>query len=269
MPKLLIMKMNAGAWIGLIGGLIGILVAIGAVLATAGSAGIYITAGIIVVFGGMMFLFYKLFFGPMINASRLAKVGISGKATIREVRDTGVTINNSPQVKLVLDVKNSFGQVYSVTIRALVSRINPGMFQPGMVVPVKIDPKNDQNVVIDYDSGNATTSTTGNRANTYGAAQVTALQDDMMKLQKDQETIRLTGKSARAIVKKYTWLGIYVNGNNPYAEIVVEVLPDDGPAFEGSSKAAIGEQSVTKYQPGEEIFVKYDPLNRSIALDHS
>jgi hypothetical protein len=143
------MKMNAGGWIGLIGGVLGLVVGIVAVLTTAGSQGIYIAAGMIVLFGGMFFLFYKLFFGPMINAARLMKTGLNGKAVVTAVSDTGVTINNNPQVKLTLEVKNQFGQRYTTTVRTLVSRINPFVYQPGMELPVKIDPKNEMNVAID------------------------------------------------------------------------------------------------------------------------
>ena len=264
------MKMNAGTWIGLAGGLIGIIVAVGAVLATGGSSGIYIAGGIIVVFGGMMFLFYKLFFGPMINASRLMKTGIPGKATITEVRDTGVTINNSPQVKLTLDVKNQFGQIYTTSIRTLVSRIQPNMYQPGMAVPVKIDPKDEKNVVIDFSDAPQQSNMQQRSASSFNTPQADAVKDDLMKLQKEGDMLRITGRSARAIIKKYTWLGIYVNGNNPYSEMELEVLPDDGPSFQCTTKGAISEQSVAKYQPGQEIFVKYDPIDKTkVALDHS
>jgi hypothetical protein len=82
--------------------------------------------------------------------------------------------------------------------------------------------------------------------------------------------LRITGRSARAIIKKYTWLGVYVNGNNPYAEMELEVLPDDGPSFQCKAKGAISEQSISKYQPGQEIYVKYDPMDKTkVALDHS
>jgi len=92
----------------------------------------------------------------------------------------------------------------------------------------------------------------------------------MRRVQKEGDAIRLTGKPGRAFVKKNTWLGIYVNGNNPWSELEIEVLPADGPAFSAKVKGAIGEQAVAKYQAGEEIFVKYDPLDRSrVAIDHS
>jgi hypothetical protein len=257
------MKMNAGAWIGIIGGIIGLLVGIGAVLATSGS--IYIAAGMLIVFGGMFYLFYRLFFKPMINTSRLQKTGIAGKAKILEVHDTGVTINNNPQVKLIVEVKNSFGQRYNATIRTLVSRINPFAYQPGMEIPVKIDPKNEQNVVLDF---------TGQQQSSSSPAIVAQNQDglkaELEQLQKDNDAISLSGTSARAIVKKYTFLGAYVNGNNPYVELEMEVLPENIPAFSGKARGVVAEASLPKYQPGSLIFVKYDPYDNSkLVVDHS
>lgn len=260
------MKMNAGAWIGIVGGLIGLLVGVGAVVATGDREGIYIAGGMIVLFGGMFFLFYKLFFAQMILASRLRKTGLPGKALIKEVRDTGVTINNSPQVKLFLEIKNSLGQKYTTTSRVLVSRLQPQLYQPGMTIPVLIDPKDENIVVVDYNGGKQSTSP-GIRLSDSGEGK---LKDDLLQDQRRDDGIRLTGKAARAIVKKYTWLGININGNNPYAEIEVEVMPADAPAFSGKVKAAISEQSVSKYQPGEEIFVKYDAYDLTkVAIDHS
>src|SRR5687767_3818957 len=147
------LKMNAGIWIGIIGGLIGFIVGLLAVIFTAGKDAYYIAPAMLLIFGGMFWMFFKLLIKPMMLASRLQKTGLPGTAKILEVNDTGVTVNNSPQVKLVMEVKNNLGQVYNTTLRTLVSRLNPGMFQPGMEIPVKIDPRNEKNVVIDF-SGN-------------------------------------------------------------------------------------------------------------------
>jgi len=70
-------------------------------------------------------------------ANPFAKTGFPGKAVIKEVHDTGVTINNNPQVKLVLEVTNKLGVIYKANARTLVSRLNAGMYQPGMTVPVQ------------------------------------------------------------------------------------------------------------------------------------
>ncbi len=255
--------MNTGAWIGIIGGIIGLLAGVVAVIATAGQQGIYFGIGMLILFGGVFYLIFRVFFKPMINANRLQKTGIPGTARILEVRDTGVTINNNPQVKLVLEVKNSFGQKYTTQCRVLVSRINPGAYQPGMEVAVKIDPKNEQNVVIDFSDNTTTTSS-------FAQPNEPVIQAEILKMQEENQALLLTGKPARAIIKKYTWLGVNVNGNNPYAELEIEVLPEHSSSFSAKTKGVIAEASVPKYQPGKEIFVKYDLYDNSkVVIDHS
>jgi hypothetical protein len=260
-------KMNIGAWIGIVGGIAGILIAISAVNMVAGSSAPYITAGIVIVFGGMFFLFYKLLFGPMINAARLMRMGTPGKAVIKEVKDTGVTVNNSPQVKLILEVRNSYGQKYEATVRTLVSRINPFVFQPGMEVPVMIDPKNDQNVIINTAAAAAPAR---NVIPQTAAVDESALRSEIGQLQQENESIGISGRPARAIVKKYTWLGSYVNGQNPYVELEVEVLPEHSSSFSARTRGVIAEASVPKFQPGSEIHVKYDFYDNSkVVIDRS
>ena len=264
--------MNVGTWIGIIGGIAGFAIAIVSVVLTVpGNTSLYIVLGMVILFGGMGLLFYKVFFGPMINTARLHKTGISGKAVIKEVHDTNVTINNSPQVKLVLELKNSFGQTYTATCRILASRINPGAYQPGMEVPVKIDPKNEENVVLDLSSGSSSASTSSVAFNnSYGQPDVQALKAEFEKTDAENQALRNTGRAARAIIKTYNWLGTYVNGNNPYVELELEVLPDSSPAFSGKTKCVISEASIPKFQPGKEVFVKYDLYdNNKIAIDHS
>lgn len=259
------MKMNAGIWIGIIGGIIGLLVGVGAVLTTAGKQAPYIALGMLVIFGGMFYLFYRLFFKPIINANRLQKTGLSGTAKILEVRDTGVTINNNPQVKLMLEVKNSFGQKYTAQCRVLVSRINPNAYMPGMEIPVKIDPNNEQNVVIDFTSRQSTTVQPS-----FLKQNEDSLKTELEQMEKDNAAVQLSGRPARAIIKKNTWLGAYVNGNNPYVELELEVLPETSPSFTAKAKGVISEASVNKYQPGCEIFVKYDLYDNSkVVIDHS
>ena len=263
------MKMNAGIWIGIIGGIVGLLVGIGAVLLTAGELGIYIAGGMLVMFGGMFYLFYRLFFKPMINAARLHKHGVSGKATIMEVRDTGVTVNNSPQVKLILEVRDDLGQKYSAQTRVLVPRLNPLAYRPGMEIPVKIDPKNKLNVVPDM-SNNGYVASGVNPVTKPGVNISLPDHSELEQLQRDNDAISMSGRRARAIIKSHTWLGVNVNGNNPLVALEVEVLPDTGTSFSGTAKGVVSESSLSKYQPGKEIFVKYDYYDNSkIVIDGS
>lgn len=256
------MKSKIGIWIGIIAGLGGFAAGLAAVILTTGKDAIWITAIMLSFFGGMFYLFYRIFFKPMLNARRLMRIGLPGKAKVLEVRDTGVTINNSPQVKLIIELKNTFGQKYTTDTRVLVSRLNPWLYTPGMEVPVKIDPANEKNVVID-------TTDSFQKVNS-SVADTTALTAEIEALQAEQAPIRISGRSARAIVKEYKWLGIYINGNNPYAELSVEVLPENAASFSANTKGVIAGSSVAKFQPGQEIMVRYDYYdNTKVVIDHS
>ncbi|HRG92553.1 MAG TPA: hypothetical protein PLZ10_06375, partial [Chitinophagaceae bacterium] len=141
-------------------------------------------------------------------------------------------------------------------------------YQPGMELPVKIDPKNEQNVVLDF-TGNTTNSAQG-ISNSFNAGNTDALKAALEKMQEENNAVLASGRSARAIVKKYTWLGAYVNGNNPWVELELEVLPDNSPSFSAKTKGVIAEASAPKFQPGQEIQVKYDLYDNSkVVIEHS
>jgi hypothetical protein len=80
-------------------------------------------------------------------AQHLAVNGIPGQATITTIRDTGTTINDNPLVELGLNVTLEGRAPYDVTHRQVISRLFVANFQPGTTVPVKVDPA-DQNAVL-------------------------------------------------------------------------------------------------------------------------
>lgn len=268
------MKMNWGIIIGLGGAAIGFLVGLVAVIMSKSWLPLII---MLTVFGIMATVFWKVLFGPMLLSRRLAKSGFATTARVVEVTDTGVTVNNAPQVKLLLEVTPPNGSSYMVETKQLISRLQTSMYMPGSVIPVLIDLNDKNSIVINYEgSGGASGQVQGS----YTQDTVTIgpwagmRRTDAEKKLFDNDTrnkeILAYGTSCRAIVTKYTWLGIYVNGNNPAVEIEAQVLPSDRPSFESTMIGVIMEQSVPKYQPGEEIFVKYDPNNISkITIEHS
>jgi hypothetical protein len=133
-----------------------------------------------------------------------------------------------------------------------------------MEVPVRIDPKNELIVALDF------TQQAAGAPSQFPSSDTGFLKADLEKMQEENKAIALSGRPARAIIKKYTWLGAYVNGNNPYSELELEVLPDNAPSFSSKAKGVIAEASVHKYQPGQEIFVKYDLYdNNRAVIDHS
>ena len=143
------MKKNNWDLIGIIGFSAAVLIGAFSVIKAGGPGSILIAIAMIAVFGSMGFFLYKLIWRPGMTTRRLQKTGIPGKATIIEVRETNISIHNNPQVKLILEIKNDPGQLYTTSCCTIVSRLRPGLFQPGMEITVIIDPKNEKNVIID------------------------------------------------------------------------------------------------------------------------
>jgi hypothetical protein len=135
--------------IGIIGGIGGVLFGVFAVLRSGDPGKVQIAVAMVVVFGAMGFLLYKFLWQPRFNVRRLQKDGIPGKAKILEVIETNITVNNNPQIKLVMELKNKSGEFYNAQCKTVVSRKSPVFFQPGKEVKVKIDPDNEKNIIID------------------------------------------------------------------------------------------------------------------------
>lgn len=200
--------------------------------------------------------------------NKLLKTGVSARAVIKELSDTGVTVNNAPQIKLLLEVTPPTGAPYLVQTKMLISRLQTSMYQPGMELAVKIDPDDKNKVAIDP-SGGASYS-----GSSYGGAATTMSQEQaqamLQQVNDDNVKLMAYGQSSKAIITNYTWLGVYVNGNNPFVSLDVEVIPDGDKPFKAVTKGVVKEESVPKFQPGKEVWVKYDPDDNSkVVVDHS
>ena len=82
------------------------------------------------------------------TSQRLMATGRQGTATVTAIRDTGLTVNENPQVELDLQVSVDGTAPYAVTHRQVVSRVAIPAFQPGATVPVRVDPADPQTVLI-------------------------------------------------------------------------------------------------------------------------
>ena len=80
------------------------------------------------------------------NYNRLMQSGVDAPATILEMKDTGITLNNSPYVRLRLRIQPAGGPAYEKSMHVAVSRINfPSV---GDSLTVRIDPHKPQDVII-------------------------------------------------------------------------------------------------------------------------
>ena len=70
------------------------------------------------------------------------KNGYPGVAKVLKKTDTGKTIKTQTQVELLLEITMEDCAPFQSTIKALVPRLQPGLYDPGTVVEVRSDPKN-------------------------------------------------------------------------------------------------------------------------------
>jgi hypothetical protein len=91
---------------------------------------------VILIFGLSLLPFRHFLFPPAI------KNGIDGKAEVLKVWDTGVSINDDPQVGLLLELTSPGGAPIQVEARHVVSRLSVAHVQPGVMALIYYDPAN-------------------------------------------------------------------------------------------------------------------------------
>ena len=69
------------------------------------------------------------------------KNGVTASARVLKVWDTGVSINDNPQVGLLLEVSPPGGLSFQEEAKTIVSRLNAALVQPGTTAEVKYDPE--------------------------------------------------------------------------------------------------------------------------------
>jgi hypothetical protein len=76
------------------------------------------------------------------------KGGEMAQATIVRIWDTGTTVNGNPVVGFLLDVQRQAYPTYQAETKSMIPRLMVSQFQPGAVVPVKLDPQNPAQVAL-------------------------------------------------------------------------------------------------------------------------
>jgi len=98
---------------------------------------------------GIAGFFLFRMFKNMNQNSTLIKTGVSAPAVILKAEDTGTTMNESPQVRLTLQVNPEYGPSFQAVTTTFVGRLQIGMITPGAPVTVRYDPNDTTKVAIE------------------------------------------------------------------------------------------------------------------------
>lgn len=82
------------------------------------------------------------------QSSELMTSGVDGQATITQIQSTGKTVNYMPEVEMIMQVSVAGGAPEAVTHRQVISPTSIPQIQPGMTVPVKVDPTDHSKVFV-------------------------------------------------------------------------------------------------------------------------
>ena len=98
---------------------------------------------------GLTGFFLFRMFKNMNQNSTLIKTGVSALAVILNAEDTGTTMNESPQVRLTLQVNPAYGPSFQAVTTTFVGRFQIGLITPCAPVTVRYDPNDITKVAIE------------------------------------------------------------------------------------------------------------------------
>ncbi len=92
-------------------------------------------------------LFYKRINDREIN---LMENGLKGEAEILSANQTGVYLNEIPQIKFLLKIKSPYGETYQMEHKDVVNMLDLSSVKVGAKLLVYVDPNNEKNILLVY-----------------------------------------------------------------------------------------------------------------------
>ena len=210
--------------------------------------------------------------------------GLMAPAMILSAEDTGVTLNQSPQVRLQLQVRPANMPPFQAEAVFFLNRLQVGLIVPGTPVEVKYDPADLSKVAV-ASFGDVGAASFGNPAMMAGGAPFVAygadvnailgsiqqqVQSSLLMQEQVYERIRQTGEEAQAKVLNMMDTGVRNGDNGSMLRFGLEIFPQNRPSFRTESQCAVSEASRPKFMPGSTVYVKFDPKNpMQVAIDHA
>jgi hypothetical protein len=224
--------------------------------------GFYLTAAILGGLSILLLLWARRMRRGYQEAQRLKAQGVPGQARIVGMHQTGMYMNEQPQIELNLDVTSSMQGPYPVTVKELVPLMLLGRLTSGMPLPVKVDPANPQNVVIEWESslGQPGAGATG----LVTPAEADTSQYDPAARDDEKERLLATGVEGRARVISATATGQMDSEGRPVYDLVLTIEVSGRPPMQGPARTGIPLERVTQLEPGDTVPLKVDPANPAV-----
>jgi hypothetical protein len=217
------------------------------------------------------------FFGAGKRKRRLQEAGVDAPAQIVDVRDTGVTVNNNPRVKLTLNVTPPDGSAaFQVSTKTTVSRIAIPRAGDGFMV--RFDPDDHDNFEIVGATGAAGGGAPADLDEVSAGDLAAAASSQMGQIQRGSAAELLaSGQRMTAILREFSPTGKTVGDSNPAAEnpsdpvyVFKMELPIAGSSpLEAVCLNRVPTGKVGELGLGKQLNVAVNPANptREVAID--
>ena len=219
------------------------------------------------------------------EAQRIVRSGLSGTAQVTSLSQTGMTLNDQPQIDMELLVAVPGRAPYTARRKEFVPLILLGRLGSGMPLPVKVDPADPQRVIIDWQaSGTAPVAApagTPAAGETETLAQVQAAlaasgmpaaapyaTPDQGNYTVDQlrAVVRATGIQGSATIEKVADTGEVVGDERLFTMEVTVHLPGQPDRRDGPSAAMVPLTAADKVRVGLQVPVKVARDNPNVVL---
>ena len=236
--------------------------------------GFTLTAALLGGVGVIMMLFAARMSRRSKQAEQIQTQGIPGQAVITGMRQTGMYLNEQPQVELQLQVSTQMQAAYQVTKKEYVPLMMLGTLTSGRPLPVKVDPVNPQNIVIEWGSAASfggpvgapiagmpgvmpTPVVAGPGQAGYAAAG--AVDPGEMK-----KKLLATGVAGTAKVISSAPTGQMDAEGRPMHSMMLEINVPGHPPMQGPAVVGIPPERAELLEPGDTVPIKADPANPSM-----
>jgi hypothetical protein len=213
-------------------------------------------------------------FVPLIRRSmqngQLMKTGETAQGVILSVGQTGMYINEQPQLKIIIEVRPANRPPFQAEVKKVVPLLQLAQMQPGQMVEVKYDPNNTSKVALSamisgmnpMMGGGMPMGGMNPMMGGMGMGNAQA-QYQQMIMQNDQISQQLlaTGQQADAFILTSNDTGVMVNGGNMFKTFMLDVRPFNQAPFQAQAMAVVRPESLAKLAVGARIQVRYNPAN--------
>ncbi|PXX65503.1 hypothetical protein DFR70_104567 [Nocardia tenerifensis] len=175
--------------------------------------------------------------------------GLVGLGTIRSFAQTGLTVNDQPQVRIEFSVEGVDGKTFASTAKMIVPLTELALLQPGVVLPVRYLPDRTDRVEVDL-SGDASMAQR-------------AMNESMIRkgiTTRHKLDIAERGIATQAVVQSLSVPGEIRDGHSKI-ELGLAVTRPDGSTFTTRVEKFLAPSCVGQVQVGRILRVHYLPEN--------